>query len=740
MAIDMSHDHSKTTNDPSLNPSLDRRLFVQASALAGGGLLLGARLDLTGAAHAAAADAGASLSAYVSLAADGSVSIVAQNPEIGQGVKTMLPMLIAEELDVDWNRVQVEQGDLDTKNFRGQMAGGSMATPMHWESMRRVGATGRAMLVAAAAKKWGVDAGECETEAGVVRHSKSSREATYGELAADAAQVTAPDPKSLPLKDAKDYKIIGQRLPGVDNPKLFTGQPLFGIDTEVEGMVYAAIERCPVPGGKLASADLAAAKAEPGVVDAFAIEGQGIPAGVAVLADSWWTAKGARKKLNATWDEGEIASRSSEGFAQQAEELSKQAPGRSMKKNGDPTAEIAKASKTVEGAYFYPFLAHSPLEPQNCTAHFKDGKLELWAPTQTPQQGAAQVAGAVGITPADVTLHLTRMGGGFGRRLYNDPLIEASLISKQAGKPIKLVWTREDDTRHDLYRPGGFHYMKGAVDKKGKALAWSDHFVTFGDGKRFADSANMRSTEFPQAFMPHFELAASMIPLGIPTGALRAPTSNAIAFVIQSFIDELAHAAGRDPLEFRLELLANPIAEHGKPGLDAERTAGVLELAAEKAGWGKTDLPKGTGQGIAFHYSHRGYFAEVVQATVSQEGELSVDKVWVAGDVGRQIINPSSAENQVEGAVLDGLGQAIEQEITFEGGRTKQSNFHNLKLLRMAQAPPIEVHFLKSDNSPTGLGEPALPPAPPALCNAIFAATGKRIRSLPLANHDLSWA
>ena len=580
---------SESRSSMTTDPSLSRRLFVQASALAGGGLMLGARIDFSDAAHAAAADAGASLSAYVSLSADGSLSIVGQNPEIGQGVKTMLPMLIAEELDADWSRVQVEQGDLDTENFRGQMAGGSMATPMHWESMRRIGATGRAMLVAAAAKQWGVDAEECNTEKGVVHHRKSSRQLSYGELAGDAARMTAPDPKSLPLKDPKDFKIIGQRLGGVDNPKIVTGQPLYGIDTEVPGMVHAAIERCPVPGGTLANANLDAAKAVPGVIDAFAIEGAGIPAGVAVVADSWWTAKEARKKLEATWNEGEIASRSSESFAQQAEQLSKQEPSRPMKKDGDPSAEIAKAAKTVEGAYFYPFLAHAPLEPQNCTAHFENGKLELWAPTQMPQQGAAQAAMAVGVTPADVTLHLTRMGGGFGRRLYNDPLIEASLIAKQVGKPVKLVWTREDDMRHDLYRPGGFHYMKGAVDDKGKAVAWSDHFVTFGDGTRFADSANMRSTEFPQAFVPHFELAASMIPLGIPTGALRAPTSNAIAFVIQSFIDEMAHAAGRERLSRVKRLERNHVVvrfrENRLEGFQARRGIAVID---ESLGRGNT--------------------------------------------------------------------------------------------------------------------------------------------------------
>ncbi len=734
-----STEKSSDGSEPQLQFS--RRNFVRVSALAGGGMLLGARFGITGprALEAATSGPDAILNAYVRLTPDGIVTIMAQNPEIGQGVKTMLPMLIAEELDVAWSQVRVEQGDFDPSRFRGQFAGGSMATPMHYNSMRQVGAVGRAMLVEAAAQQFGVSADECTTSEGVVHHAKSGRSAGYGELAAAAAKLDAPSTNSVALKDPKDFKIIGTRIAGVDNPSITTGKPLFGIDVNVPGMKYAAFERCAVHGGTVASANLDEVLAAPGVTDAFVIQADSGVNGVAIVGDSWWLVDQARRLLSVTWNEGEGASQSSAGFAARAEELAGATPERSLKADGDAAAALGSAAKTVKASYSYPFLAHAPLEPQNTTAHWQNGKIEMWAPTQTPQQAQAEVAKALGIEAAAVTIHLTRMGGGFGRRLYNEPMIEAAEIAKRVGSPVKLVWSREDDTRHDRYRPAGFHHLEGGVDDTGKLVAWSDHFVTFGDGTRFADSATMSPSEFPATFVENFSVGVSQMPLAMPTGALRAPTSNAISFVMQSFIDELAHAAGKDPLQFRLDLLAEG-GKYGRAGLDQERMRGVLELVAEKSGWGKTDLAKGTGMGVAFHYSHRGYFAEVVQAQVSQDGKVTVDKIWVAGDVGSQIINPLNAENQVQGAVLDGLAQALQQEITVVDGRTRQSNFHNFELLRMKQATEVEVHFLTTDNAPTGLGEPALPPVPPALCNAIFAVTGKRVRSLPLSQHDLSWS
>ena len=734
----------------SIFPTLDRREFLRVSALAGGGLLLGAFLDFGSngvleAAELPRGDGEFSPNAFIRIASSGVITVMAKNPEIGQGIKTMLPMLIAEELDVDWSAITIEQAMSDPAKYGSQVAGGSTATPTNWEPLRKAGAAGRQLLVTAAAAMWKVPAAECTTASGVVHHTASNRSATYGSLATAAAALPAPDMATVTLKNPKDFRIIGKPMPGVDNHKVVTGQPLFGIDVTVPGMLYATFEKCPVFGGKAASANVEEIKTLPGVKNAFIVEGgtvlNGLLSGVAIVADSWWAAKSARAKLKIAWEEGSTAQQSSASIRAKAMEFFATTPQRSLRADGDVAAAFAAAAHTVEATYEYPFLAHATLEPQNCTASFRDNAIEIWAPTQNPQAGRVLVAKTLGIAEKDVAIHMMRCGGGFGRRLNNDYMVEAAMISKIAGAPVKMLWTREDDIRHDFYRPAGFHKLKGAVDASGKLTAWQNHFVSFAnEGTNFVASAGLDGLEFPATSVPNFSVGVSTMPLGVPTGYLRAPGSNALSYVMQAFIDELAHAAKKDPVQFRLDMLAQMPADAPRGVMVASRMKGVLEMVAQKSGWGTRKLAKGSGMGVAFHFSHRGYFAEVVEATVSKAGQVAVKKVWVAGDVGSQIINPSGAVNQVQGSVLDGISEALAQEITIENGKTQQSNFHDFPLIRLTQIPVVDVSFRITEYPPTGMGEPALPPVVPALCNAIFAATGKRIRSLPLSKHDLRWS
>jgi isoquinoline 1-oxidoreductase beta subunit len=527
-------------------------------------------------------------------------------------------------------------------------------------------------------------------------------------------------------------------------------------------MRYAVFQKCPVFGGKVVSANADAVKALPGILNVFVVNPEsptglpdgmamGLQSGVAIVASSWWQANKALESLQVVWDEGPVASQSSTGFAAQAQRLSTQTPQKVIHTDGDPKGALAGAAKVVEAAYSYPFVAHSPLEPMNSTAAFINGKLEMWSPTQNPGAGRTLCAKILGIPEDAVTIHVTRSGGGFGRRLGSDFMAEAAMIAKLQGEPVKLIWNRNQDLQHEFYRPGGFHYFKAGLDAQGQLVAFTDHYVGYANGARASNSSDLSATEFPAKYVKNLELATSTIQLGMPTGPMRAPGSNAHAFVFQSFLDEVAHAAGKDPLQHLIDLYAEERAappppappRKGPPGggggfgnlgppFSGKRAQDVLEMVREKSGWGKRQLPQGTGMGVAFYYSHLGYFAEVVQATVlPADGTVKVDKVWIVGDVGGTIINPTGALNQCQGAVIDGISQALGAKITLDRGRVAQT-FPEYPLLRMYQAPQVQVDFKLTQFAPTGLGEPALPPVIPALCNAIFAATGKRIRHLPI--------
>lgn len=733
--------------------AVNRRNFIKLSTVAGGGLVLGVGLGPSQQARAQAGGEVFEANPYVQVRPDNSIVIFSKNPDVGQGVKTAMPMIVAEELDADWNQVVVEQADIDQSRYGSQIAGGSTSIPSNWMPLRQAGATARAMLVSAAALELNVAERELSTDAGFVIHQASNRRLPYGDLAERAATLPVPNANSLVLKDRADWTLLGRRITGVDNEKIVTGQPLFGIDQQLPDMVYATLVKGPAIGSRPVSANLDQVKSLPGIQDAFLVEGFGNPIeipmnaaavlpGVAIVANSTWAAFKAKDALEVEWDESNAAGDSWSEAVAEANRMAASDGAESLADKGDIDAAFANASATAEGFYTYQFASHADLEPQNCTAWFKGDSIEIWAPTQTPTLAIPAVANLLDLAPEQVTLHQLRGGGGFGRRLANDSVCEVAWIARELGVPVKAQWSREDDMAFDYYRPGGFHAFRGAIDGNGKLSAWQDHFISFGRNGRPITAANLSPQEFPVNAVDNARITQSLIASGMPTGYWRAPGSNALAFAIQCFLHECAVAAGRDHLEFLLEVFegVSPprggFGGFGGGGLNPERAAAVTRRAAEEAGWGR-DLPDGRGLGLAFHFSHQGHFAEVAEVSVDANRRLTVHKVTVAGDIG-PIVNMSGAENQVQGSVIDALSTLMGLEITFEGGRVEQQNFDRYPLLRMSQAPQVDVHFIQSDNNPTGVGEPAFPPAAPAICNAIYAASGNRVRTMPLTKDGYS--
>ena len=737
---------------------MDRRSFLQVTALAGGGVIIGMYAPTI--AQQGGGRGGPQIpwslapNDYITVHPDNTFTIIAKNPETGQGIRTALPQIIADEFDVDWSQVKIQQADLNPK-YGPQFEGGSRAMPTNYDPMRQVGAAGRLMMVTAAEQMWSVPASELTTGSGVVTHVRSKRTATYASLSARVAAMPAPTAEAVKAayKDPKNFKIIGKPVKGVDNAAIVTGKPSFSIDHEPAGTLFAVFDKCPVFGGKAVSANLDEVKRLPGVKHAFIVQSAGsgpnsLASGVAIVADNWWLANNARRTLKVTWDEGPVASQSSAGYAAQAKELSakaSQAPagdGRGAAAIGDAEAVFRNAAKVVEAEYVFPLLSHAPLEPQNSTAHYTpDGRLEIWSCSQIPS--LQNPALGAGVEPDKVTFHMLRAGGGFGRRLTSDYDVEvgkiARVVTEERAKaglpsvPVKLLWSREDDIAHDQYRPSGFHYFKAGLDASGKLIAFRD-FVA-------STASVIPVNEFPRGFVANFSVhSAPVAPFDIPTGALRAPGTNGVSFVMQGFIDEIAVAAGRDPLQYRLDLLANPVGE-APGGFNAARARGVLEAVRDMSDWNnRSRLPKGAGMGVAFQFAHSGYVAYVVEVAVGDDKRIDVKKAWVAVDIGRQIVNPSESTNLVQGAFVEAMSHMMAWQITIDKGRVVQRNFNNYQPTRMTQVPSaVEVKFLQTDFDPTGLGEPALPPAIPSITNAIFAATGVRLRSVPLNAGGYAW-
>jgi isoquinoline 1-oxidoreductase beta subunit len=726
------------------NTILTRRTLLKSSGTAAAVLLIG--FDVPRAKGAPEKPLANPLKAWVRIDQDGAVTLIYAKSEMGQGVSTSLPMILADELGVSWEKVRVEHAPLDPTHA-GQGTGGSGSVAGTWMPLRQAGAAAREMLIQAAAQQWSVEPASCTARESAVWHENKSL--TYGELVETAAQLPVPDLATVRLKKPDEFQIIGKSIPRTDIPAKVDGSAGYGIDVRVPGMVYAMVARCPVFGGKVKSFDASKAKAMRGVHDVFVIEAAPEVhswGGVAVVADSTYTAMQARKLLQIEWDNGPHAGESSETLRREFRRLV-DSQMKVVLNQGDAEGAIASApdEKKIESDYELPFQAHATMEPMNCTVYLGNGRAEAWVPAQGPEWVMQVIAQVSGLPPEKIQVHTTYLGGGFGRRYQADFAMEAAQVAKRVGRPVQLVWSREDDMTHDFYRPASYHRISGAVDAGGNILAWrhkstSTSIAEWWNPKETPESSELGcATQMPYS-VKNYKIEYLPAASGVPRAWWRSVEASSIGFVMESFMDELAHAAAADPYEFRMQKLSggrkvvDAVSHKGRP-LDTGRMQGVLQLAAEKGDWGKP-LAKGHGRGIACHYSFHSYTANVVDVA-TENGNVRVKRVVSAVDIGTPV-NPNGIRAQVEGAIVYGLTAALKSQITIQNGSAVQSNFDRFTTLSMKETPELIVHIMPSTIAPTGIGEPGLPPVAPALMNAIFAATGKRIRRLPLQPGDLA--
>jgi isoquinoline 1-oxidoreductase beta subunit len=723
--------------------NLNRRNFIKVTGAIGSGLVLGLSLISRRSLAEGIQPPGVfEPNAFLKISSDNKVTIIAKNPEIGQGVKTSLPQIIAEELEVDWQMIEVVQGDLNA-GLGDQFAGGSTAIKENFNELRKVGASAREMLIEAASKKWSGSAEECYASNGFIFHRPTARKFSYGELADDASKLNPkPNPK---LKDPKDFKIIGKAIPGVDNKKIVTGSVKFGIDSRPDGALVAVVIRCPVKGGKVKSFDAGNALKSKAVMHVFDFDFiAGDPRdsvnGVAIVATNTWAALRARKQISVEWNYNNGENESSEKLTVTFSRNVKSKGALVIRDDGNVDEAFKVSAKTIEAQYEVPFLAHATMEPMNFFADVQADKCLLIGPTQVPGSVAAITNAITGLAEQNIHVKMTRVGGGFGRRLTVDYAAEAIVISKKLGKPVQVIWSREDDMTNDLYRPAGMYALKAGVNVNGNLQAWYINATTtsrylYTNSQRSPHITEVFPDGFPAGFVKNFRMEYTAVKTNIPTGAWRAPGHNATAFVDQSFTDEVAHLAGRDPVEFRLELLGNedkemPYRDHGGPTYSVRRLRNVIKLAADKSNWSKKES-NGSFRGFACHFMFGAYVAEVVTISVSSDKEVKIENVVAVVDCGI-VVNRSGALNQIRGGLIDGLSAAINGGIHIQNGAVVENNFDSYKPMRMKQVPAIEVVLVDSNENPEGLGEMSLPPVAAALCNAIFSATGKRIRKLPI--------